>query len=125
MDQCRIARQGPYATVADQEPLLAQSRNAGAAGDDKPTVEEAAATDSTLDAAASKEKEIKQQIDDLVQSQGDTSLYWYYFKSIGWKYGLVSLSFATSMEVFVVMGGTFSPFLIRRKPSKIVVLTCQ
>ncbi|KAM3473898.1 hypothetical protein MY5147_004563 [Beauveria neobassiana] len=101
MEQCRILRQGPYTAAAIQK-YPVQGNNTGSSGEQPKQTP--AAANSTNDAAVSKEKDIKQQIDDLVQSQGDTSLYWYYFKSVGWKYGLIGLSFAASVEVFLVMG---------------------
>ncbi|KAM3536550.1 hypothetical protein MY4038_000005 [Beauveria bassiana] len=101
MEQCRILRQGPYTAAAIQK-YPVQGNDTGSSGEQPKQTP--AAANSTNDAAVSKEKDIKQQIDDLVQSQGDTSLYWYYFKSVGWKYGLIGLSLATSVEVFLVMG---------------------
>ncbi|PMB69814.1 Multidrug resistance-associated protein 1 [Beauveria bassiana] len=101
MEQCRILRQGPYTAAAVQK-YPVQGNDTGSSGEQPKQTP--AVANSTNDAAVSKEKYIKQQIDDLVQSQGDTSLYWYYFKSVGWKYGLIGLSLATSVEVFLVMG---------------------
>lgn len=40
------------------------------------------------------------------------SLYWYYFKSVGWKYGLIMLSFATVSEVFAIMDRMFASKLL-------------
>lgn len=110
IDQCGILRQGSYATVTGKESFARRASDASGPSDEPPEQPQAAAN-SISDAAASKEKETKQQIDDLVQSQGDTSLYWYYFKSIGWKYGLTGLLLATSTEVFSIMGSMFTQSL--------------
>ncbi|KAJ6782762.1 hypothetical protein PWT90_06010 [Aphanocladium album] len=97
MDKCRIARQGPYTAVADAASLPQDV--SGADTEDGPPIQKASAAEDKTDAAATKEKEINDQIDNLLHSQGDTSLYWYYLKSIGWKYAIIALSSAMGMEV--------------------------
>ena len=39
---------------------------------------------------------------DLLRKSGDTSLYWYYLRSIGWRFGLFSLSLSLSACFFQV-----------------------
>lgn len=102
MDQCRVLRKGPYATVTGAE---GSSRENNTDARDESEQQDSASTDDTSDAAADKKKEVNQEIKDLIQSQGDTSLYWYYFRSVGWKYGVIGLSLAMSTEVFSVMRG--------------------
>lgn len=108
MDKCRIVRHGPYTSDLDDD-VFSQ----GATADD---AEEPAKVDDTAadvpNAAAKKEEEVQKQIDDLMQSSGDSSLYWYYLKSIGWKYSLIGLSFSVTMEVCVILNSSYtSPIL--------------
>ena len=109
MDQCRVLRQGPYATVTGAE---GSSLGKNTDSSNESEEQRSASTDDTSDAAADKKKEVNQEIKDLMQSQGDTSLYWYYFRSVGWKYGVVGLSLAMSTEVFSVMRGMFKICLL-------------
>lgn len=99
MEDCRVARQGPYSTMAGDKTLAQANISFGG---EEPPLPETHVTDGASDAMKKKENEIKDQINNLLESQGDTSLYWYYMKSIGWKYTLTALFFATSMELFVI-----------------------
>lgn len=96
MDQCRVLRQGLHAVASGQESPA--QRTETSADELAPAVVKSAHA-----AAASKQNEIEQNIDDLVQSQGDASLYKYYFKSVGWRYSIVALSLAASTQVFAIM----------------------
>lgn len=109
MNQCRILRQGPYTVVSGHESPAQRSET----GADHGSPEQAPETVKSAHAsAASQQDEIEQKIDDLVQSQGDTSLYKYYFKPVGWKYGIVALSLAASTEVFGIMRRMFQQHFI-------------
>lgn len=101
MEKCRVARQGAYSSIADEESLQQAKLSADSEPALAAVVEDAA--DKETNAAAKKEEEVNQAIDDLMRSQGDSSLYWYYLKSIGWRYGLIGLSLSVSMEVFTIL----------------------
>lgn len=103
MDQGCVWRQGPYA-APHSEKSPAQP-TATLAAEQSPAV----TTKSAHAVAESKQDEIKQKIDDLVQSHGDTSLYKYYFKSVGWKYSTIALSLAAGIQVLVIMRRMFQP----------------
>ena len=47
---------------------------------------------------------------DLLRKSGDTSLYWYYLRSIGWRFGLVSLSLSVSACFFQIFPRSWLPW---------------
>ncbi len=98
MEDQRISHQGTPSEVQDSIPNFdaqsADEDNDGATADEEPQ--------GTKCAAADAESEMDQEIHNLITSTGDTSLYWYYLKSIGWKYGLMGLFFAVSQTFFTV-----------------------
>lgn len=49
-----------------------------------------------------KPSDVKEKEEDLLRRAGDTSLYWYYLKSIGWFYGILGAIFLVGEVLFRV-----------------------
>lgn len=93
MEGCKVAYQGPFANfpAAADLPNTFQLKEKDASAE---SVDTKAQKKRLQDAGAIVSEKEKA---DLLQS-GDSKLYWYYLRSIGWKYALIylSLEFATT-----------------------------
>lgn len=95
MDNRQISQQGPPSEVLGAVP-----------SEEQETIEETDATDEEPQekkSVSDAESEMDQEMKDLVCSTGDTSLYWYYLKSIGWKFSFIGIGFCIGEQFF----GTF------------------
>lgn len=61
-----------------------------------------------------KPSDVKENEEDLLRRAGDTSLYWYYLKSIGWFYGILGAVFLVGEVLFRVFPReSSSPYSLR------------
>lgn len=97
MENQRISRQSSPTEVQDIIPDFEEQ-----VGEDNGNDSAAAEPEEKTSPAADAESKLEEEMHDLVSSTGDSSLYWYYLKSIGWTYGLLGLFFAVGQTFFTV-----------------------
>jgi galactitol-specific phosphotransferase system IIC component len=94
LDNGQIAHQGTFDDLCDSVEILKhqQSRESALASEDSvDEIEQKLPTLRRQDTEA-------EETENLTRRMGDSSLYAYYFKSIGWKLGLGALFFSTSEQ---------------------------
>lgn len=96
LDNGRIAHQGAFNELVDSVATLRRQQSK----------DDISSSESPLDEAEEKLPVVKRQdteveeTENLAQRMGDSSLYAYYFKSIGWKLGLGALFFSVTEQFF-------------------------
>ena len=80
LDSSRVQHQGNYETLRASDSLPAASE---LENEDEKGTQETSSEKTIMAQEASTSKEL-----DNLQSGGDTTLYWYYLRTFGWKLGL-------------------------------------
>ncbi|RFU75576.1 abc transporter [Trichoderma arundinaceum] len=96
LDNGRISHQGTFNDLVDSVAMLKNQQSRDSASTSEASVDE---IEEKLPIIQRHVTEAEETVN-LTQRMGDSSLYAYYFKSIGWKFGLVALFFS-AMEIFL------------------------
>ncbi|PNY23537.1 ABC transporter [Tolypocladium capitatum] len=96
LESGRIKHRGTLSTL-DSQGYLPHQAQTGTSNPSLTDKDKAAAQPANQ--GPESEQVVNADIEDLMSRSSDSSLYWYYFKSIGWSYGLVALA-AEILSVF-------------------------
>lgn len=103
----RIACQGPLSKVNDSKYLKDLLIQDNCAKNEDVEVDTQKSTgEPERDKSAVAQNENSSDGQDLLRSGGDVSLYTYYFKSVGWRYGALALGLGIAGTFFHIFPGT-------------------
>lgn len=94
LENGRISHQGTFNDLCDSVAILKNQQNRK----DDPTSEDLADEIEQKLSTVRRQETEAEETENLAQRMGDTSLYAFYFKSIGWKLGLGMLFFSTTEQ---------------------------